>query len=167
MIPTGQPERIAYDAANTDSRTMAGAATMSSGYAGDVSPKEAWDILAKEPDAVLVDCRTDAEWNFVGLPDLSPLSKQTVLIPWQLFPSMSANPRFVEQLSAEGAKPDAPVLFLCRSGARSRSAAIAGTAAGFRKAYNVSDGFEGPHDGDKHRGKVAGWKADGLPWRQG
>ena len=140
---------------------------MSNGYAGDVSPKEAWDILSKEPDAVLVDCRTDAEWNFVGLPDLSNLGKQVVLVPWQVFPAMNPNPRFVDQVSAEGAKPDAPVLFLCRSGARSRSAAIAATAAGFRKAYNVSDGFEGPHDGDKHRGQVAGWKATGLPWRQG
>ena len=141
---------------------------MSNGsYAGDVSPKEAWDILAKEPDAVLVDCRTDAEWSFVGLPDLSPVDKQVVLVPWQVFPSMGANPNFIEQVSAQGAKPDAPILFLCRSGARSRSAAIAATAAGFRKAYNVADGFEGPHDGEKHRGQVAGWKASGLPWRQG
>ena len=141
---------------------------MNSGsYAGDLTPKEAWEILAKEPDAVLVDCRTDAEWNFVGMPDLSGVGKEIVLIPWQVFPSMGGNPRFVEQVSAEGAKPDAPVLFLCRSGARSRSAAIAATAAGFKKAYNVSDGFEGPHNGEKHRGEVAGWKAAGLPWRQG
>lgn len=136
-------------------------------YAGDVSPEEAWDILAKESDAVLVDCRTDAEWNFVGIPDLDGLGKQVALIPWQVFPSMTHNGEFVDQVAAQGAKTDAPVLFLCRSGARSRSAAVALTAAGFQRAYNVSDGFEGPHDGDQHRGKTAGWKADGLPWKQG
>ena len=75
---------------------------MNSGsYAGDLTPKEAWEILAKEPDAVLVDCRTDAEWNFVGLPDLSGVGKEVALIPWQVFPSMGGNPRFVEQVSAE------------------------------------------------------------------
>jgi rhodanese-related sulfurtransferase len=136
-------------------------------YAGDVSPEEAWDILAKEPEAVLVDCRTDAEWNFVGVPDLYSLGKQVALIPWQVFPTMAHNSKFVDQVAAQGAKADATVLFLCRSGARSRNAAMALTAAGFHLAYNVSDGFEGPHNGDRQRGKTAGWKADGLPWKQG
>jgi adenylosuccinate synthase len=34
-------------------------------------------------------------------------------------------------------------------------------------AFNVADGFEGPVDAEGHRGTVAGWKAEGLPWRQG
>jgi len=38
--------------------------------------------------------------------------------------------------------------------------------AGFPRAFNVADGFEGPVDQEGHRGTVAGWKADGLPWRQ-
>jgi rhodanese-related sulfurtransferase len=59
------------------------------------------------------------------------------------------------------------VLFLCRSGARSRAAAVALTGLGFAKAFNVAGGFEGDPDGERHRGNINGWKAAGLPWRQG
>jgi rhodanese-related sulfurtransferase len=58
------------------------------------------------------------------------------------------------------------VLFLCRSGGRSRNAAVAMTAAGFGSCYNVAEGFEGDKDGEGHRGRVGGWKLAGLPWRQ-
>ena len=93
------------------------------GYAGDVAPATAWKILSERKDAVLIDVRTRAEWNYVGLPDLEKLAKKPALIEWQVFPSMQANPEFVAALS--GALPDkeAPLLFLCRSGARSAAAA--------------------------------------------
>jgi rhodanese-related sulfurtransferase len=45
-------------------------------YAGDISAVEAWDKLKADPGAQLVDVRTVAEWNFVGLPDLSYLGRQ-------------------------------------------------------------------------------------------
>ena len=75
--------------------------------------------------AVLIDVRTRAEWNYVGLPDLDTLAKKPALLEWQVFPSMQPNPEFVAALS--GALPDkeAPLLFLCRSGARSAAAAKA------------------------------------------
>src|SRR3954468_9118350 len=57
----------------------------------DVSPQDTWDALCRDPEAALVDVRTDAEWNFVGLPDLSEAAKQPLLIPWQLYPSMQVN----------------------------------------------------------------------------
>jgi hypothetical protein len=41
------------------------------------------------------------------------------------------------------------------------------TEAGFTCAYNIAGGFEGDPDTERHRGRVNGWKADGLPWRQG
>ena len=41
------------------------------------------------------------------------------------------------------------------------------TQAGYAACYNISDGFEGPHDKNRHRGSTAGWKARGLPWVQG
>jgi len=136
------------------------------GYAGDATPKQAWEILEQNPDAVLIDVRTQPEWVFVGVPDLSGIGKRAAFIPWQVYPSMQMNGEFVKQVQAAGAKPDAPVLFLCRSGARSRSAAIALSQAGFARAYNIAGGFEGPHDGTKHRGATSGWKADHLPWIQ-
>ena len=136
------------------------------GYGGDVSPDDAWTILEESPDAVLVDCRTQPEWMFVGVPDLSSLGKKTRFIPWQVFPAMQVNAEFAEQVKASGAKEDAPVLVICRSGARSRSAAIKLTSSGFGRAYNVAYGFEGGHNEDKHRGQTSGWKVSGLPWIQ-
>ena len=137
------------------------------GYAGDVTPKKAWEMLAKEADAVLIDVRTNAEWGFVGIPDLSELGKELVRVPWQQFPTMELNDDFAGQVTENGVERSSPLLFICRSGQRSQSAALAMTAAGYGPCYNVSDGFEGPPDAERHRGRVAGWKVDGLPWRQG
>lgn len=141
-----------------------------SAYAGDVTPGQAWDKLSEDPAAVLVDVRTRAEWMFVGIPDLSDLTKEPVLIEWQSLPSMALNPAFAEQFTERmeqiGAGFDAPVFFLCRSGARSQSAAMACTAAGYKACYNVVGGFEGDLDPHGHRGAVSGWKCHGLAWRQ-
>lgn len=137
------------------------------GYAGDVDVKQAWDAVTGNSAAVLVDVRTQAEWNFVGVPDLSESGKQPVLVEWQVFPTMEINASFVDAVSAAAPDKSAPVYFLCRSGARSKSAAMAMTQAGYEICYNISDGFEGSHDADQHRGGVNGWKANGLPWVQG
>ena len=87
-------------------------------------------------------------------------------MPWQHEGGGPVNPDFLAQVRALDAGEDAPILLLCRSGVRSRNAALVLTEAGFRRCYNVSDGFEGGHDGNGHRGTVAGWKASGLPWAQ-
>lgn len=132
----------------------------------NIPPAQTWQALQTDPDARLVDCRTDAEWNFVGVPDLSDAGKQTVLIQWQVYPSMQRDPAFEEKLRRAGLTPDHHIYFICRSGVRSLAAAEAARAAGFAHVYNVADGFEGPVDGSGQRGKAAGWKADGLPWLQ-
>jgi rhodanese-related sulfurtransferase len=137
-----------------------------SGYTGDIAPKTAWKILSEHAGAILIDVRTRAEWNFVGTPDLASVGKKPALLEWQLFPSMQPNPDFVATLAGGVADKDAPLLFLCRSGARSAAAAKAMTAAGYSTCLNVSDGFEGPLDGEAKRGASGGWKASGLPWRQ-
>ena len=138
-------------------------------YAGDVSAPEAWDGLAKNPAAQLVDVRTDAEWNFVGAPELRRIGRQTLFCQWQHFPKGEQNPTFVAEtkalLARAGHRQGAPLYFLCRSGARSRAAAIAMTAAGLGPCFNVASGFEGNLDTERHRGE-GGWKAEGLPWTQ-
>ena len=133
----------------------------------NAAPQQAWDALVSQKEARLVDVRTNAEWAYVGLPDLAAAGKQPVLIPWQVFPTMGVNGDFVSQMHKAGLTPEHHIYFLCRSGVRSVAAAQAANAAGFPHAINVVDGFEGPPDGDGHRGAVAGWKASGLPWRQG
>ena len=132
----------------------------------NVAPGKTWEALKADPKAQLVDVRTDAEWNFVGVPDLALAGKQAVLLPWQVYPSMQRNANFEAQLSEAGFTPEHHIYFICRSGARSLSAAEAARASGFPNVYNVADGFEGPPDRAGHRGVTAGWKAAGLPWRQ-
>jgi rhodanese-related sulfurtransferase len=135
-------------------------------HAGDVSPQDAYAALAADDEAVLVDVRTSAEWSYVGLPDLTAIGKRVICVEWQRFPDGAVNGDFLEQLQDAGLPDGAPIYFLCRSGVRSAAAADAATAAGLGPAYNVLDGFEGPHDEHGHR-TVSGWKNAGLPWRQG
>ena len=135
-------------------------------YAGDISAAEAWERLAADPRAQLVDVRTVAEWNFVGLPDLASLGRQVHCIEWQQVPGGGRNPGFVAEATQALTDKTAPVMLLCRSGARSRAAAIALAGAGFAQAFNIGDGFEGEVDDEGHRGNRNGWKAADLPWRQ-
>lgn len=139
---------------------------MADQYAGDVLPKDAWAMLAAEPGAVLVDVRTVAEWNFVGVPDLSSLGKEPVYASWVVFPTMTPNPNFASEIKSAVADKETPVLFLCRTGGRSKAAAIAMTAQGYQRCYNVMYGFEGDKDPSNHRSSVSGWRADQLPWAQ-
>jgi len=132
----------------------------------NVSAKQSFAALLEDERAQLVDVRTDAEWQYVGIPDLRPTGKRAVLISWQYFPSGNINRQFVEELRDAGLSPDATLYFICRSGVRSLAAAEAAEAAGFRQCFNVAEGFEGHPDAQGHRGTVGGWKADGLPWRQ-
>ena len=137
---------------------------------GEVSPVEAWEMLKGDPKAQLVDVRTAAEWTFVGVPDLRPVGRQVLTIEWSAFPSMSRNAAFEEELGArlkaQGLTVDTPIVFICRSGARSMSAAQAMAARGFKRCFNLAGGFEGDLDGEKHRGGRNGWKHVGLPWTQ-
>ncbi len=135
-------------------------------YAGDITPEQAWKLLGENPEAVLVDVRTDAEWRFVGVPDLSSLGREVVYIEWNRLDG-TRNDNFAAELAEQlpSAEGDRPVIFLCRSGNRSISAAEAATAAGIAPSYNVLDGFEGNLDAEHHRGG-AGWRAIGLPWKQ-
>ena len=135
-------------------------------YAGDVTPEEAWDILKTDKSAVLIDCRTDAEWSYVGQTDLSCLRKEQLKIAWKIFPAMNTNPVFAEEIANACPNRQTKLLMMCRSGLRSIDAAIAATEAGFGRAYNILEGFEGEKDARGHRGNTGGWKHRGLPWKQ-
>ncbi len=139
---------------------------MSADYAGEIDPKDVWTRLGAEANAVLVDVRTAPEWSYVGVPDLTGVSKKPVLNSWQVYPSTTPEPDFADKLIAAGLTPDQPIFFLCRSGVRSLAAARVMTARGFKHCFNITGGFEGDVDAQKHRGKLAGWKFAGLPWTQ-
>jgi len=126
-------------------------------YAGALLPAEA-HALMKE-GAKLVDVRTVAELHFVGS---VPGSEA---IEWNTYPEGQRNPAFLEELG-QVVRKDEPVMFLCRSGVRSHSAAIAASQAGWSEAYNVLEGFEGDKDAAGHRNVAGGWRKAGLPWVQ-
>jgi rhodanese-related sulfurtransferase len=136
-----------------------------------VSVEDTWARLKGDAGSVLIDVRTIAEWAYVGLPDLAQIGKRPVLVEWQGFPADQQNSTFIERvveaLNPLGANRETELFFICRSGARSLKAAQAMAAAGYMHCRNVADGFEGPLDTERHRGRLAGWKARGLPWAQG
>lgn len=134
-----------------------------SGYAGDLTPQQTWDLLTDDPSALLVDVRTEGEWATIGVPDLAELSDRVAFVQW-VDGFGRPNPEFLTQLADAGATDGRPVVFLCRSGVRSVAAATTATAAGIGPSYNVLTGFEGDVGPDGDRGHW-GWRADGLPWR--
>lgn len=138
-------------------------------YAGDITPLQSWKMISDNPQAVLVDVRTDAEWRFVGVPDLSSLGREVVFIEWNMTDGKH-NENFATELRdrippADPGGGERPVVFICRSGNRSIGAAEVATKAGIAPSYNVLDGFEGHLDAHGHRGQT-GWRAVGLPWKQ-
>jgi rhodanese-related sulfurtransferase len=135
-------------------------------YVGDLSPLESWKIMENDKSAELVDVRTSAEWCFVGIPDLSSISKKLIQIEWQEFPTMEVNGDFMTILSKKIPNKDKPIFFLCRSGGRSAMAADLATQCGYKQCYNIKEGFEGALDSNKHRSNVSGWKFHQLPWEQ-
>ncbi|HTP48573.1 MAG TPA: rhodanese-like domain-containing protein, partial [Casimicrobiaceae bacterium] len=99
-------------------------------------------------------------WDYVGRVPGS------TLIEWNTYPAGTRNPSFLEELRSVAADREAPVLFICRSGQRSDGAARMAAAAGYTKAFNVLEGFEGAKDAQGHRGTLGGWRKAGLPWIQ-
>jgi rhodanese-related sulfurtransferase len=130
-------------------------------YAGAVTPQEAYALLQNDPKVKLVDVRTNAERDWVGRVAIP--EPQHAAIQWNLYPGGQPNPDFMQQLEQVADKDDV-LLFLCRSGVRSRHAAKRATEAGFTQCFDVLEGFEGDKDAQGHRKTVAGWCKAGLPW---
>lgn len=135
--------------------------TSGSPYAGAVTPDEAYSLLQSEPLARLIDVRTNAERDWIGKVAL-PEAKQGA-VQWTLYPGGTPNPDFLAQLEQQAGKDDI-ILFLCRSGVRSRHAAKLATENGYQHAFDILEGFEGDKDAEGHRKTVGGWCKAGLPW---
>ena len=130
-------------------------------YAGAVTPQEAFELVQRDPTVKLVDVRTNAERDWIGRPVLP--EGQHGAVQWTLYPGGAQNPDFAAQLQASAGRDDV-VLFLCRSGVRSRHAARVATELGYANAFDILEGFEGDRDADGHRKTVGGWCKAGLPW---
>ncbi len=130
-------------------------------YSGAVTPQEAYALIQSNPRVKLIDVRTTAERDWVGRVAIAP--EQHGAVQWNLYPGGTPNPDFLPQLQQIAATDDV-LLFLCRSGVRSRHAATAATAHGYRHCFDILEGFEGEKDQHGHRKTVNGWCKAGLPW---
>ncbi len=127
-------------------------------YAGELTPREAFDLLQQDPSAVLVDVRSRAELELVGhVPSASH-------IEWAFYPGMLPNNAFKEQLE-QSVDKNLTVVFMCRTGGRSHNAALVAKQLGYEKVYNMLEGFEGESNSLHQRTLINGWKHAGLPWR--
>ena len=126
-----------------------------------LKPKEVYEFLTHNPEALFIDCRSDAEYFFVGH------AMGSIHVGWYDGPDWELNPHFVADVKKlSGGVNDKSVVVICRSGKRSIEAGQALEAAGFKQVINVTHGFEGDRDDTSHRGKLNGWRFDGLPWEQ-
>jgi len=130
-------------------------------YAGAVTPLEALALVNADKKVKLIDVRTNAERAWVGQVALP--AEQHGAVQWSTWPEGAPNSDFVLELEQFAAKDDV-LLFLCRSGVRSRHAAKAATEAGFMHCYDILEGFEGDKDVQGHRKSISGWCHAGLPW---
>jgi rhodanese-related sulfurtransferase len=124
-----------------------------------LKPRDASAFLHDNPQAVLIDCRSEMEYLFVG----HPTSAQHVA--WNDGPDWDINPHFIGQVK-KIASMNRPVVLICRSGQRSIAAGVELEKAGFTEVYNVLEGFEGALDENHRRGTLGGWRKEGLPWEQ-
>lgn len=148
---------------STTDDILAAARTRAPGqpYAGAVTPAEAFQLLQADPKVKLVDVRTNAERDWVG--KVAVPEAQHAAIQWSLYPGGTPNPDFAGQLAAVAGRDDV-LLFLCRSGVRSKNAARVATEIGYPNAFDILEGFEGDRDAEGHRKTVGGWCKAGLPW---
>lgn len=130
-------------------------------YAGAVTPQEAFALLANDASIKLIDVRTNAEREWIGRVAIP--EHQHGAVQWNTYPGGNFNADFLSQLTALS-QPQDVLLFLCRSGVRSRHAAKLATEHGYAHCFDILEGFEGDKDDNGHRKTVNGWCQAGLPW---
>jgi len=133
-----------------------------------ISAQQAWDMLQHNAKAILVDIRSSMEYLFVGHP------VGAVHVAWIDEPEWIVNPDFVTEIRklmlggvvCEPGEACAPIILICRSGKRSREAALALINAGLENVYHIDEGFEGELNEHHQRSTQGGWRYRGLPWEQ-
>ena len=127
-------------------------------YAGELTPEEAFQVHEEALNSVvIVDVRSIGELDLVGrIPE-------AIHVQWAFYPGMVPNPQFADQLQT-AVNIDKTIVFMCRTGGRSHSAAVIAQQLGYQNAYNMAEGFEGEANTMKQRTLINGWKHAGLPW---
>ena len=115
----------------------------------DIKSSDIKSFIENNPKTVLLDVRTEDEWNTIGKPDTKNLGIKSVFI------TISQDSNFIEMVKKEIDKKN-QILVMCAAGGRSMIAANILIKEGY-EVHNVSDGFSGNNEGP-------GWKNLGLPF---
>ena len=111
----------------------------------NVNVLDAFDFLSKNLNSHLIDTRSDLEWKTTGIPDLSSINKKTYLINWDPILDHTFFEKYQKFLLIRFNKED-NLFFICRSGSRSLMAAQVAIKFGFKKSFNLYEGFYNEND---------------------
>ena len=113
--------------------------------------KDVINYLRTGPKKILLDVRTQAEWDSVGKPDGDKIELKTYFLEIK----RSSIFDFIKEFKKLNISQDHEVLVICKSGERSQISAELLSRENY-KTINISDGFEGSKEGK-------GWINSGLP----
>ena len=116
-----------------------------------LASKDIKDYLTTNPNCVLLDVRTQEEWDNIGKPDGDKIGLKTYFLEIR----RDAFFDFVQEFKNLNISKDKEVLVICASGERSQITAELLSRENY-KSINISDGFMGSQEGE-------GWKNNGLP----
>ena len=119
-----------------------------------IPSREVESYIKNNPKSVLLDVRTEEEWNADGKPDGEKMSLKIHFLTIQLADG-TFNENFIEDFKKLNIEKSCEVLTMCMGGVRSQMAAELLTKEDY-KCSNISDGFLGNSEN-------AGWKNSGLP----
>ncbi|KAL5718960.1 hypothetical protein ACHQM5_011808 [Ranunculus cassubicifolius] len=120
---------------------------------GVESAKNAYAKLGEVGEAQLLDIRSPVDVKGAGRPDIRGLKKKVVSVVYK----GEDKPGFLQKLSLKFKDPENTTLFILdKFDGSSELVAELVTANGFKAAYAIKDGAEGPR----------GWTNSGLPWIQ-
>ncbi|XP_015888760.1 rhodanese-like domain-containing protein 4, chloroplastic [Ziziphus jujuba] len=118
---------------------------------GVESAKSAYAKLGDDPNTQLLDIRAPGESRKVGSPDIRGLGKK----PVSIFYKGEDKQGFLKRLSLKFKEPENTTLFILdKFDGNSELVAELVTVNGFKAAYAIKDGAEGPR----------GWVNSSLPW---
>ena len=103
-----------------------------------ITCKEIKDYLKNSPKSVLLDVRTQEEWNNIGKPDGDKIGLKTYFLEIR----RDAFFDFIQEFKNLNISQDKEVLVICASGERSQITAELLSRENY-KSPNISDGFDG------------------------
>jgi len=116
--------------------------------------KEVEGYVKNNPKCILLDVRTEEEWNVDGKPDGEKVALKTHFLTIQ-FVDKTFNQNFIDDFKKLNIKKDHEILAMCMGGVRSQVATELLIKEGYN-CVNISDGFLGNSEN-------VGWKNSGLP----